>query len=545
MRPSEPRVVRFWSVIVIPVDAHRLLHQFFGNSIVERMHSPAELVEQFARGNGVVFVGAGLSVAAGLPSWADLMTQLANDLKDCPSHSSYLDVAQYYEIEYGRHRLVQALNDRLDTAGIGPTKIHREIIKLPVHAIFTTNYDDLLERTLREAQRPFSTIISDTDATFWSSDRLQLVKLHGDLHYANSIIATAQDYEHFPSLRPALCRLLGTTLQARTVLFLGYSVTDPDLRLILAQIRLEAGRLARNLYSIQFRSPRLRTKDLEWRGVKVIELPSNSTTGSYSEALSSWLASFAHEVCSQREEAVSPGHVTISIEGKVPRTKRIISSVQHILRDAEVESPENKTVRLRQGFSAFSLGSDDHPEEPEYQELLIQEKAMFVKLFQSGFAIRGLLAKRPVFAEDMYDISARTLHRWRTWLNRCRTLVEFIETARIAGKSQQLLLVPTSRSHMNDFSIGNRLLVRGIKSSVGASYDLTLFTTDPQQILMFNREFDEQFGREIELYTAGKEREADPHAILGLCLTKLKQQELEIGNRVHLLEIAVREPRTS
>ena len=32
------------------------------------MDIPRELVKQFARGNGVIFVGAGLSQGAGLPS---------------------------------------------------------------------------------------------------------------------------------------------------------------------------------------------------------------------------------------------------------------------------------------------------------------------------------------------------------------------------------------------------------------------------------------------------------------------------------------------
>jgi hypothetical protein len=37
------------------------------------MDIPIELVEQFARGNGVIFVGPNLSQAVGLPSWNELL----------------------------------------------------------------------------------------------------------------------------------------------------------------------------------------------------------------------------------------------------------------------------------------------------------------------------------------------------------------------------------------------------------------------------------------------------------------------------------------
>jgi hypothetical protein len=46
---------------------------------------PRELVEQFARGNGVVFVGSSLSRGAGLPDWGELLKTLADSL-DLPQH---------------------------------------------------------------------------------------------------------------------------------------------------------------------------------------------------------------------------------------------------------------------------------------------------------------------------------------------------------------------------------------------------------------------------------------------------------------------------
>jgi hypothetical protein len=253
------------------------------------MDIPHELVEQFARGNGVIFVGAGLSQGAGLPGWADLVRELAAELHDCPPVTDYREIAQYYENDNDRHRLVQKLRDQLDTLDVHPTPVHQALAKFPVSAIFTTNYDDLLEQALREAKRPFAPVVSNVDASFWSVDQLQLVKLHGDLSQPESIVITTQDYERFATQRPTLARLLATTLQARTVLFLGYSATDPDLRLILTQIHDESGRLARNLYTVQFGAPKLIVKDLERRGLKVIDLGAQPDTASRNATLREWL----------------------------------------------------------------------------------------------------------------------------------------------------------------------------------------------------------------------------------------------------------------
>ena len=66
------------------------------------MNIPEELIDQFSRGNGAIFVGAGLSIGAGLPGWGTLIEQLAKEPPSYPNSSSYPDIAQYYVNEFGR-----------------------------------------------------------------------------------------------------------------------------------------------------------------------------------------------------------------------------------------------------------------------------------------------------------------------------------------------------------------------------------------------------------------------------------------------------------
>ncbi len=80
------------------------------------MYIPNELIEQFARGNGVVFVGEDLSIGAGLPSKSDLKNSLARELIGYPQDSTYEDIVRYHENEFGRNRLVTRLREELDTS---------------------------------------------------------------------------------------------------------------------------------------------------------------------------------------------------------------------------------------------------------------------------------------------------------------------------------------------------------------------------------------------------------------------------------------------
>jgi|GEM_PF-2959237 len=302
---------------------------------------PRELVEQFARGNGVIFVGAGLSQGAGLPGWADLVRELAAELEGCPLDTDYRDIAQYYEIEHSRNRLVQKLRDRLDTLPVQPTPVHEALVKLPVSAMFTTNYDDLLEQALRATKRPFAPVVSNVDAGFWSADRVQLVKLHGDLNQPESIVITAEDYERFTAQRPALARLLATILQTHTVLFLGYSATDPDLRLILTQVRDESGRLARNLYTVQFDASPLTAKDLERRGLRVVDLGAQSDVASRNATLCEWLQALDRQAVAEAKK----------LKPVIPQEPQTV---------AEVLTAEIQIWLNAMGYTVISRPFDEH-----------------------------------------------------------------------------------------------------------------------------------------------------------------------------------------
>lgn len=71
------------------------------------MNIPDELVVAIAGSNAVLFVGAGLSVGAGLPSWGQLIEPLADRIGlPATQRGDPLKVTQFYETQRGRQALL-------------------------------------------------------------------------------------------------------------------------------------------------------------------------------------------------------------------------------------------------------------------------------------------------------------------------------------------------------------------------------------------------------------------------------------------------------
>ncbi|HEY4574609.1 MAG TPA: SIR2 family protein, partial [Thermoanaerobaculia bacterium] len=226
---------------------------------------PGELIDQFSRGNGSVFVGAGVSVGAGLPNWASLVKSLADDIEDCPD-CSFLDIAQYYAIVRSRMTLVEHLRRALGIPKDFSTETYETLLDLQIRHFFTTNFDELLEEAFRRQGIDPNVIAHNEHVSFWDESKVQVIKLHGDLRDPASIVITAEDYEDYFHSHSALADLVKAELQTRTVLFLGYSFNDIDLRMILARVSRESRKFRRNLFTIQFDPPELAVRDLERRG---------------------------------------------------------------------------------------------------------------------------------------------------------------------------------------------------------------------------------------------------------------------------------------
>lgn len=190
-------------------------------------------------GVGAVFVGAGMSMAAGYPSWAKLLREIgeefgvnSRDIHDLAA------LAQWSIQESGSAtRVRNVIKEQIGKDHPVPATL--EIIaRLPVGHIWTTNYDRLVERAFDAIDRPLDAISGANDLSLKPKPgAARLYKMHGSVDRLDDIVISTDDYELFRTRRGAFLPLLQSNLTSMSMLFVGLSFTDPNIRHVLSLIR--------------------------------------------------------------------------------------------------------------------------------------------------------------------------------------------------------------------------------------------------------------------------------------------------------------------
>lgn len=201
-----------------------------------------DYVKELEAGTAAVFAGAGLSASSGFVNWAQLLEPLARQL-NLDAHKdgeNLVALAQYYVNNEGgsksdlQRRLLEEFAVHAD-----PHENHRIIARLPIPVYWTTNYDQLIEQSLRERRRN-PDVKSSVDQLSFSLPRRDAIvfKMHGDIGEPSKVVLTRDDYERYSTERAPFVTALSGDLVSRTFLFLGFSFTDPNLDYVLSRIRM-------------------------------------------------------------------------------------------------------------------------------------------------------------------------------------------------------------------------------------------------------------------------------------------------------------------
>ena len=165
---------------------------------------------------------------------------------------------------------MQAIKQHLDYGDLfdevrnASTRFHRELATIPfVDEIYTTNWDDYFETECYAT--PY---VSADDFAFWNLPGRKVFKLHGSIRNVGSLIVTADDYDRcYKSLRDGL---IGSTLKlalaTKTIVFLGYSMADPDFLRLWKIIQNELGDLVPAAYWVTLNPTTSRTsREKAWK----------------------------------------------------------------------------------------------------------------------------------------------------------------------------------------------------------------------------------------------------------------------------------------
>lgn len=195
----------------------------------------------------VLFVGAGMSLYAGYPSGEMLSKilydNLTNDLKKEVDFDTNLPklADDIYNLKGGnKNYLFEILKKEFQKE---PTSIetHKLLAKIPhFKTIITTNYDSLIESTNREIE----VIRKSKDYPIANSKKQLLFKIHSDLSDTEKIILTNSDYISYFSKsneQTIFWNAVRDKLASNHVLFIGYSMDDSNINVILKNIINELG----------------------------------------------------------------------------------------------------------------------------------------------------------------------------------------------------------------------------------------------------------------------------------------------------------------
>ena len=247
------------------------------------------VARRMLEGKVVPFLGAGANLcgrgdepwrrgARFLPSGRELATMLAESVRyPDPEDRDLMRISQYVDAKLGWGTLYEYVRSPFDT-DCPPTAVHRFLATLavelrmrdqPRQVILTTNYDDALERAFDEIAEPYELIwyeakpraahfgrfihahdgehvpilVPNEYDELDPDERTVIVKLHGAMVRSDptrdSYVITEDDYIRYltrSDIAHQLPVVLRQRITERHLLFLGYSMRDWNLRVVLERL---------------------------------------------------------------------------------------------------------------------------------------------------------------------------------------------------------------------------------------------------------------------------------------------------------------------
>lgn len=216
---------------------------------------PGKLKEAYLTNRCAILVGAGASAGAGLPLWGKLLDDMVNAalayaVISPEKANQYRQLAtkpdKYLMVASGlKDDLRIYFDEFIETTFItpkpAPTELHEAIVALDkLQFVLTTNYDTIIERACRVNNPDVSV------CTFKDTGEIQrrlskreffILKAHGDAtKVANGIILTDADYRDLLFRQRGYQSLLSAMFTMFTIVFVGASMTDPEILLLLNYI---------------------------------------------------------------------------------------------------------------------------------------------------------------------------------------------------------------------------------------------------------------------------------------------------------------------
>lgn len=231
--------------------------------------------------NATFFIGAGFSRDLGYPSWSELLIKIIDKYslmekikdsnlfyllpeKDIPINTTinknilenligvdFLRLAGYVDLllkeEKNRDIRVEIIDiiqgyedkrkDKTNKEKFDKYKGIFSFIGNYITELITTNYDTNLEYCIDDLFVIHRNLSSVNSSRTSSKNNIKLYKIHGCIKdNDNGIIITEKDYQDFYSSNRYIFHKLYSTLMENNMVFIGYSLADPNIRGLLSEV---------------------------------------------------------------------------------------------------------------------------------------------------------------------------------------------------------------------------------------------------------------------------------------------------------------------
>jgi len=219
---------------------------------------PRTLVHEIARRRCIFFLGAGVAAssknAAGQrpKEWKAFLTQ-ASLLVTLPENKAIVTeliaqnklllALQAIASEADPADYQNLLNENFNDATFEPSDLHQVIFNLDSRLVITTNFDKIYEKICLRASTEGFKVIPYYSTSFGDelrSDTRLIIKAHGSIDELQKMIFTKSQYHAAKENHGAFYSILKGLLLTNTCIFVGCGLDDPDVLLLLEDVKITA-----------------------------------------------------------------------------------------------------------------------------------------------------------------------------------------------------------------------------------------------------------------------------------------------------------------
>jgi tetratricopeptide (TPR) repeat protein len=215
------------------------------------------LAERLVSSPTLAFIGAGSSRRLGYPTWSGLLDQLedhvvnqglmsVDELDQLKSDTADDPVwlTSLFKTRMGDD-WEAFVSERFERSSAEIEDFHTNLIKIPFRHFLTTNLDEVLEMAHQKVESELPPLVAWDDEFHFNeflarmndpTYKRRYVHLHGTAANLRDVVLTDQDYLRRYEDLTTLLRLFAV-FSTQSVVFIGFSLSDPDFMSMLRRIR--------------------------------------------------------------------------------------------------------------------------------------------------------------------------------------------------------------------------------------------------------------------------------------------------------------------